>query len=221
MRIFCTAATLLILSGCASQATVLAFEKPYQILTPVVDAPVTEIELHEDVDTASFPIAIAASTWKATGKFAVKILDAEGQKKGGSAYFTWQQNADSYRITLTGPLGQGRTDILSTDDKGVILESAKTGHLEADSPEVLFEQAFGWTAPVSYLKKWLEGKSATATAETIYAENGTLQSSQEGVWQADFKNYRYVDTELLPQKVIITGPNVTMTVLISEWKKTL
>ncbi len=220
MRIYCTAATLLILSGCASQSAVLAFEKPYQIPTPVVEAPVAEFEIQEDVDTATFPIAIAPSTWKATGKFSVKILDTEGQRRGGSAYFIWQQDADGYRITLTGPLGQGRTDILSTD-KGVILESAKVGHLESDSPETLFEQAFGWTAPVSYLKSWLEGKSATATAYTVHAENGSLEISREGVWQADFKNYRYVDTEYLPQKVIITGPSISMTVLISEWKKTL
>ncbi len=220
MRIFCTAATLLILSGCASQSVVLAFEQPQRIPTPVIDAPAAEVEIQEDVDTAQFPIAVAPSTWQATGKFSIKILDAEGQKKGGSAYFTWQQNADGYRIILTGPLGQGRTDILSTD-KGVILESAKTGHIESDSPEALFEQAYGWTAPVSYLKSWLEGKSATASAYTVYGENGSLQISREGVWQADFKNYRYVNTELLPQKVIITGPNVSMTVLISEWKKTL
>jgi outer membrane lipoprotein LolB len=220
VRIICTAATLMMLSGCASQSTVLTLQQPYKISTPVIEAPVTEIDIKDDVDTAQFPVTKAPSVWSATGKFSVKMLDADGQKKGGSAYFVWQQNADSYRITLTGPLGQGRTILLGTEN-GVILENTQVGHLESDSPESLFEQAFGWTAPVSYLKSWLEGQSATANADLIYNENGHLQSVLEGVWQADFKNYRYVNTELLPQKLIITGPNLSMTVLVSEWKKSL
>ena len=220
VRIICTTATLLMLSGCASQNTVLALEQPYQIPTPTIEAPIAEIDVQEDVDTAQFPVAKASSVWTATGKFSVKMLDADGQKKGGSAYFVWQQNADSYRITLTGPIGQGRTILMSTDN-GVILENAKTGHLEADSPESLFEQAFGWTAPVSYLKNWLEGKSSTADAYQVHADNGSLLISREGAWQSDFKNYRHVDMELLPQKLIITGPNLSMTVLVSEWKRAL
>ncbi|TQC96450.1 outer membrane lipoprotein LolB [Moraxellaceae bacterium AER2_44_116] len=220
VRIICTAATLMMLSGCASQSTVLALKTPYKIPTPVAAAIPTEIEIQSDVDTAVFPVVAAPSVWTATGKFSVKMLDADGQKKGGSAYFVWQQNADNYRITLTGPLGQGRTILLGTEN-GVILENAQVGHLESDSPESLFEQAFGWTAPVSYLKSWLEGKSATTNADHIYSENGNLQSVLEGAWQADFKNYRHVNTDLLPQKLVITGPNLSMTVLVSEWNKSL
>ena len=69
------------LSGCASQNTVLALEQPYQIPTPTIEAPIAEIDVQEDVDTAQFPVAKASSIWTATGKFSVKMLDADGQKK--------------------------------------------------------------------------------------------------------------------------------------------
>ena len=51
-----------------------------------------------------------------------------------------------------------------------------------------------------------------------YAPDGKLESVREGLWQADFKNYRYVNNETLPQKIVVTGPNINMTVLISGWQ---
>ena len=66
VRIICTTATLLMLSGCASQNIVLALEQPYQIPTPTIEAPIAEIDVQEDVDTAQFPVAKASSVWTAT-----------------------------------------------------------------------------------------------------------------------------------------------------------
>ena len=221
MRRFYTAAAILALSGCASQSVVLAAKKPVPVPTPVTvekAVPLAQMDIYNEVDSAKFPAPQPISVWTAKGKFSVKMLDADGQKKGGSAYFIWQQKAHDYQITLTGPLGQGRT-VLNGGTDLISLNSEQTGYIEASSPEKLFEQAFGWTAPVSYLKKWLEGKPATPHPEDIYAENGTLQSAREGEWQADFKNYRHVNNTLLPQKIIITGPNLSMTVLVSDWKE--
>ena len=61
VRIICTAATLMMLSGCASQSTVLALKTPYKIPTPVAAAIPTEIEIQSDVDTAVFPVIAAPS----------------------------------------------------------------------------------------------------------------------------------------------------------------
>jgi len=215
-----TTTTLLLLSGCASQSTLLTLKEPYTITTPppaVVEHPLADLQVVDDVDAAKFVPIPPRSMWTASGKLAVRMLDADGKNKGGSAYFLWQQDVQDYRIILTGPLGQGRTTLVG-NDKGVILQSAKMGEMSADDPETLFEQSFGWTAPVSYLKYWLEGQAATKSAVLNYAPTGQLESVREGNWQADFKNYRYISTQLLPQKIIITGPNVNMTVLISDWQ---
>jgi len=220
VRILFTATTLIFLHGCASQSAVLSFKEPYKIPTPAPveeQHPLTTLEITDDVDNAQLPELHTQSMWTASGKLAVKMIDQTGKKKGGSAYFLWQQDDQDYHIILTGPLGQGRTTLVG-NNKGVILQSAKTGEMSADDPETLFEQSFGWTAPVSYLKYWLEGRAATPTAVLNYAPNGQLESVREGNWQADFKNYRYVSTQLLPQKIVVTGPNVNMTVLISDWQ---
>ena len=220
MRHFFTATTLILLQGCTSQSTILTFKEPYKIptSTPVVAAhPLTNLTVSEDVDTIQLPELPAQSMWTASGKFSVKMIDQTGKKKGGSAYFLWQQDTQDYHIILTGPLGQGRTSLVGNAN-GVIMQSAQTGEMSADDPETLFEQAFGWTAPVSYMKYWLEGRAATPTAVLNYAPSGQLESVHEGNWQADFKNYRHVNTQLLPQKIVVTGPNVNMTVLISDWQ---
>lgn len=220
MRITFTVATLCLLTGCASQTAVLTFKEAYSINTPapIINNPqLADLEVSTDVDSAQFPKLEPQSMWTATGKLSVKMLNEDGKKKGGSAYFVWQQNTQDYHVILTGPLGQGRTSLVG-NNKNVIMQSAQTGELSAATPETLFEKAFGWTAPVSYLKYWLEGRQATANAVLTYAPDGKLESVREGLWQADFKNYRYVNNETLPQKIVITGPNINMSVLISGWQ---
>ncbi|HRH90821.1 MAG TPA: lipoprotein insertase outer membrane protein LolB [Agitococcus sp.] len=220
MRHFFTATSLILLSGCASQSAILHYKEAYTVPTPAPIAeqhPLAKLEIAEDVDSVQLPALNPLSMWTASGKLAVKMIDENGSKKGGSAYFNWQQDTQDYRIILIGPLGQGRTTLIG-NSKGVILQSAKTGEVTAQTPEALFEQAFGWTAPVSYLKFWLEGRPATTDAVLNYTTSGQLESVREGNWQADFKNYRYINSQFLPQKIVVTGPNVNMTVLINEWQ---
>jgi outer membrane lipoprotein LolB len=135
-------------------------------------------------------------------------------------YFVWQQNNHDYQVILTGPLGQGRTSLVG-NAQSVTMQNAKTGELTAATPEDLFEQSFGWTAPVSYLKYWLEALPATPDAVRTYNKDGQLQSLREGGWQADFIQYQSINNQIIPQKIMVTGPNLNMTLLISDWQPNL
>lgn len=202
MKIIFIVSAIVLLAGCATpskQVTIL--QAPSNI---VIEPP------HTTLPTES-------SIWTASGKFAVRVINQEGTKKGGSVYFVWQQHKQDYHVVLTGPLGQGRTT-LTGNLQQVSMQSAKTGELIAPNAETLFEHAFGFHAPVSYLKYWLEGKPATANATPTYQENGQLQSLQEGDWQANFSQYQLINNQAIAQKIVVTGPNTTMTVLISDWQ---
>ena len=85
----------------------------------------------------------------------------------------------------------------------------------------MFAQSFGWTAPVSYLRYWLKAQPATPDAVPTYDAEGQLQSLREGLWQADFVQYQSINNQLIPQKIIVTGPNLNMTLLISDWQPNL
>ncbi|HQV80987.1 MAG: outer membrane lipoprotein LolB [Agitococcus sp.] len=208
MKVFLiTATTILLLGGCATKTPVM--------LPTSASSPITaEAQAEPPILTQE------QTTWTASGKFSVRVIDQNGKKKGGSVYFVWQQNNQDYQVILTGPLGQGRTSLVG-NAQYVTMQSAKTGELTAASPEELFAQSFGWTAPVSYLRYWLKAQPATPDAVPTYDAEGQLQSLREGLWQADFVQYQSINNQLIPQKIIVTGPNLNMTLLISDWQPNL
>jgi len=151
-------------------------------------------------------------SWQAEGKLGLHYQD-----KGGSLYFTWAQQGDSFKLSLAGPLGQGRT-ALSGGAGRVSMDNATTGHLEADSAEALMQQALGWQAPVSHLRFWLRGLPATAAATVQRDADGNISHIEEDGWQADFERYVQVGDYALPGKLRISGPDTRLTVIVSEWR---
>jgi outer membrane lipoprotein LolB len=150
--------------------------------------------------------------WQAAGKLGLHYQD-----RGGSLYFTWEQRPDSFTLDLAGPLGQGQTR-LSGSPGLVTMENSSTGHLEADTAEALMQQALGWQAPVSYLRFWLRGLPATVGASVQKDADGNISQISEDGWQADIERYQQVGDFALPAKLLITGPDTRLTVVVSSWK---
>ncbi|MCB1657248.1 MAG: outer membrane lipoprotein LolB [Pseudomonadales bacterium] len=193
---------MLLLTGCATKPKPFI---PNTALEPIVN--------QTSEQTATQPtVVVPQQIWTATGKFAARTLTNDGKKKGGSVYFVWQQHGQDYQVTLTGPLGQGRTVFVGNRQQ--VTMQNNEGEWQADSPEILFENAFGWSAPVSFLQYWLHGQGATPQAILNYDAQGQLLSLQEQGWQAQYSQY----LQALPQKIVITGANTTMTVLINDWQ---
>lgn len=188
--------------------------KPQPFVTNTALEPIVSNKIEQTVDN---PTTVATrNIWTATGKFAARTLTSDGKKKGGSVYFVWQQHGQDYQVTLTGPLGQGRT-VFVGNPQHVTMQNNQ-GEWQADSPEMLFENAFGWSAPVSYLQYWLYGKAVTPQAILNYDADGQLQTLQEQGWQAQYSQYQQYQHQRLAQKIVITGDNTSMTVLINNWQ---
>ena len=101
----------------------------------------------------------AANNFNLQGKIGVKT---PGQS--GSAFFTWVQQQDEFDIELSGILGVGKTQISGTPGQ-VTLNSAKTGLIQAETPEELLKRATGWQAPITHLVDWVQAKPATTQAK--------------------------------------------------------
>ncbi len=124
--------------------------------------------------------AAPAIHFSITGKIGVKT-----PKQSGSAFYAWAQDGERFAIDLTGALGIGQTHIEGIPGK-VSLNSAKTGLLEAETPEELLTRATGWLAPISYLPHWIEGQAVeTQSASTRDAQN-RLATLNEGGWDVTF-----------------------------------
>ena len=136
----------------------------------------------------------AANNFSLQGKIGVKT---PGQS--GSAFFTWVQQQDEFDIELSGILGVGKTQISGTPGQ-VTLNSAKTGLIQAATPEELLERATGWQAPITHLVDWVQAKPATTQAKISKdGQNRPIQFVEDG-WTVDLS---YNDQAQLPNKLIL------------------
>ena len=136
----------------------------------------------------------AANNFNLQGKIGVKT---PGQS--GSAFFTWVQQQDEFDIELSGILGVGKTQISGTPGQ-VTLNSAKTGLIQAETPEELLQRATGWQAPITHLVDWVQAKPATTQAKISKDEsNRPIQFLEDG-WTV---NLSYNAQAQLPNKLIL------------------
>ena len=136
----------------------------------------------------------AANNFSLQGKIGVKT---PGQS--GSAFFTWVQQQDEFDIELSGILGVGKTQISGTPGQ-VTLNSAKTGLIQAATPEELLQRATGWQAPITHLVDWVQAKPATTQAKISKdGQNRPIQFVEDS-WTVDLS---YNDQAQLPNKLIL------------------
>ncbi len=156
--------------------------------------------------------------WQLQGKLGVRLPD-----DNGSARINWQQQQDTFFISLSGPLGQGRLKI--EGEPGLVeLRDGEHAPISADSPEALIEQATGWNLPVSALRHWILGiPVADAALKDVSYRNDDLPErfTQLG-WQLHFKRYTQKQELWLPSLLTATtttpgGEDIRLTLAIHQW----
>ena len=135
-----------------------------------------------------------------TGKIGVRTA-----KQTGSAFYAWSQEGERFAIDLTGALGIGQTHIEGIPDH-VTLQSAKTGLLEASTPEELLQRATGWQAPISYLPYWIDGQTASTDSTPKRDPQNRLQTLNEGGWDVTF-NYDEQSQGKYPNRLVMIQVN--------------
>jgi len=141
-----------------------------------------------------------AATADSTLHFSIRgKIGVRTPKQNGSAFYAWIQDGNRFAIDLTGALGIGQTHIEGIPGQ-VSLQSAKTGLLQATTPEELLTQATGWLAPISYLPHWILGQQNQATSPATRDAQGRLLTLNEGGWQVTF-DYDSSNSSLQPSKL--------------------
>ena len=155
---------------------------------------------------------LGLQSWRVEGKIGLR---REG--KGNSALLSWQQNADHYKIRLSGPLGIG-TVTIEGDDTGVEVRN-KQGVFHAPSPEQLMLEQTGWQIPLSQLRYWARGLPAADLP--LYDERieaGRLQQLVQGGWDIEYRDYQRVDDLWLPSRITLSRAETTLTLLLKRWQ---
>ncbi|WP_407926534.1 lipoprotein insertase outer membrane protein LolB [Acinetobacter baretiae] len=141
-----------------------------------------------------------STTQAPSNQFAIQgKIGIKTPTQSGSAFFTWQQDQDTFNIELAGALGIGKTNIQGNAHQATLM-SAKTGTIVSNSPEELLEQATGWSAPIHHLIPWTQGYAATPKAHIKYDEQHRISELDEDHWLV---NFSYNTDHKLPYRVIL------------------
>lgn len=171
---------------------------------------------------ASKPVAEAprwaAELAAAQTRFAIrgKVGFRRGES-GGSAALTWQQEGERYRLAANGPLGQGATRI--TGNAGQVRIENSEGVRESDVPETLLAEAIGWPVSINSLSWWVRGLPAPGSAAEVDkdAEGRPVRIRQQD-WDILLDRWRDDTGVVLPYRVIATGGDSRVTLLIERWE---
>ncbi len=198
-RLLVGTAALLLAAGCAQQPSI---------------KPIENWDAHRAA-------ASKLHSWTLSGKLGVRVPD-----DSGSARLRWKQQQNDYRIDLSGPFGQGRV-IIDTTETGVRLRQGGEPPLEADSAEVLLWQATGWRLPVGDLTYWVRGIPAPDSDYDILArtETGLVGQLQQSGWTLNYEEYQLIDqytregikTLPLPGRIVAEQGDTRLTLIVYDW----
>lgn len=164
--------------------------------------------------------------WSAEDMAQITRFDIKGKvgfrrgETGGSAALLWQQENDRYRLTATGPLGAGSVRIDGTSAR-VRIEDGN-GSRESSDPEALLAEAIGWPVSINSLSYWVRGLPAPqaegeAAAEIVRDAAGRPVRLRQQEWEVVYDRWQADGSRLLPHKVVATGGDSRVTLLIERW----
>jgi outer membrane lipoprotein LolB len=132
--------------------------------------------------------AALLSAWQLNGR--VSLTRGE---EGWHASLRWQEQADSYFLKISGPLGQGGFQ-LNGDSHGVVLVDA--------------------------LRYWIRGlpAPAAAKAQARRDESGRLSQLIQAGWTIKYNRYQLVNGVSLPGKLQLLHDDISVRIVVDKWE---
>jgi len=158
------------------------------------------------------PEQSALAAFALNGRIAI-----DQQGKHHSAGLRWTHLAQSDEILLFAPLGQTAARVyrdihISTLDDG-------DGHFQADDPETLMEQVFGWHLPMNGLHMWVLGlPDSDGTAHIERDDIGRISVLYQSGWEIRYLKYADAKPDSLPSRLQLDHGELRLKLLIDEWE---
>ena len=157
----------------------------------------------------------ALTSWDAEGKLALRT-----PTQSESANVQWQQQGDTTRLKLNGPLGVAATSMYSNGRILVIRQGEESSTLDLADPTALRRRT-GWDLPLLALPYWIKGVPAP-DIEIQQMETGPdpglLQLLEQDGWEIRYEAYADFDGLMLPVKLRIQHQDTTVRLIIRNWQ---
>ncbi len=150
--------------------------------------------------------------WHLQGRIGVR--GERGSWHGGLRW-TYEEGQD--RLVITGPLGQGAVVIQVRSD-WIEIAQANGQTQVSDRPEELLKEALGVAVPLKALRYWIRGLPAPGRGEVEFSPDGRVLRLRQGKWQVEYREYRVLKAHVLPVKLELIGPGVSVKLLVDLWE---
>ena len=153
------------------------------------------------------------STWLINAKLGIRNTE-----KSGSVTLKWEQEAEQYRIRISGPLGQG-SGVLSGNQSNISVKRANKDTLYSTNPTQLIRTTFGWDLPLAHLNYWARGLTSPLLdiTEQRYNISGTLDTLTQSGWSLYYSRYKQTQDWLMPHRIVAKKDGVVLTLIVKKW----
>lgn len=154
----------------------------------------------------------SVQTWKLKGRVAGK-----SNNEGFRAGVQWDQLQHNFVIDLHGPLGR-KVAVITGKEGSVQLKTSKGENFEADDPDELMQNLFGYSLPVNGLRYWLLGipDPKQQHVELKLDEQGRLMQLNQSGWLINYKRY-HDSAPVLPALIQISNPTLSANIKVDSW----
>ena len=150
--------------------------------------------------------------WEFRGRVAVKAAD-----DGFNAKFDWEQDGDSFRATVSGPLGMGTVRI-EGNGRTIVLTDKDGVRTELEDAELELRWRYGWTIPVESLRYWALGiPDPDLPVVTVFNDDGQLARLEQGGWVVEISRYREGGGQQMPRILTATNHDTRVRMVIDRW----
>jgi outer membrane lipoprotein LolB len=152
--------------------------------------------------------------WGMRGRLAVNNGERAFQ---GS--FEWQQQSDTLRLQVRGPLGAGLLEVTGPLDHLTV--TARGESREISDPEKELSSMLGWWLPVASLRDWLIGlPDARYPVREEFGSDGNLVAFEQRQWQVAYRGYQVAAGMLVPRRIELTHAKLELRLVIDSWLPT-
>jgi outer membrane lipoprotein LolB len=150
--------------------------------------------------------------WQLNGR--LSLTQGETGWHGG---MDWTQEPGSYRLRVSGPLGQGGF-LLSGDDQGVLLVDAGQRTYTAPDADTLLTNVTGWMLPVTGMRYWVRGIPDPAWEfEAQMDTEGRLEQLFQAGWIIRYTRYHTTGDGRWPARLALVRDDVSVRMVIDQW----
>ncbi|WP_420589991.1 lipoprotein insertase outer membrane protein LolB [Bacterioplanoides sp.] len=152
-------------------------------------------------------------SWQVRGK-----LSVTSSHDSVTGYLTWNQQDGDYQLFITGPFGQGSSQLKGSDDSAELLLPGWDKPQQASNAEQLMLTHMGWKFPVSDIRHWVKGQPAPGGhSDAKFDDSGLLQELNQHGWKVRYSRYSNQQGFWLPGLIKVTGHNFRFVFSIKEW----